>query len=289
MKKIFTILFTGILLGGITAQTVISQNDDPTLVDVGGVACWSNETGEYRDNYFARTYDLSGDFGIDSDFTVSEIQFGVGSADPGREVEITIFTASSEDLSNDFTTFNELATVTVTATETEEPLLQTVTLDEPVVIPAGSIAVMQVYAWDTGEALVRYFPGLNSSGNNSIGWIKSEPCSIVNWTDSSTLAPGQIEMQAYVYNLVGNTMAVNDVDGLSLNSSLYPNPVKDVLNIRIPASNTLNSVNVFNTLGQQMKVQLTNGQLNMSSLPKGIYMVELNTEKGTIVRKVIKK
>lgn len=287
MKKIFTVLFTGILLGGITAQTVISQNDDPTVVDAGGVACWNSGTGEYRDNYFARTYDLSGDFGIDTDFSVSEIQFGIGSADPGRELEITIMTASSEDLTNDFTTFTDLVTVTVTATETSEPLLQTLTLDEPVVIPAGSIAMMQVFAADPGSGVanVRYFPGLNSSGNNSIGWIKSEPCGLTGWTDSSTIA----DAQAYVYNLVGSTMAVNDVDGLSLNSSLYPNPVKDVLNIRIPASNTLNSVNVFNTLGQQMKVQLTNGQLNMSSLPKGIYLVELNTEKGTIVRKVIKK
>ena len=48
----------------VDAQTVISQNVDPTTVTTGGVACWQNTTGLYFDNYFARTYDLAGDFGI---------------------------------------------------------------------------------------------------------------------------------------------------------------------------------------------------------------------------------
>ena len=65
--------------------------------------------------------------------------------------------------------------------------------------------------------------------------------------------------------------------------------MKDVLNLNIPSDSILKGAKVFDMTGKEVNVNLSNNQLNMSKLPKGVYLVKFETDKGTIVKKVVKK
>ena len=69
---------------------------------------------------------------------------------------------------------------------------------------------------------------------------------------------------------------------------LYPNPVVHQLQIELPASVEINSVQVFNTLGQQV-LTTTQSQVDVSQLASGVYVVELETTKGKVSKKIIKQ
>lgn len=71
-----------------------------------------------------------------------------------------------------------------------------------------------------------------------------------------------------------------------LEFSMYPNPATDVLNIK-SRENVLN-VSVYDLSGKLINVPFSNGQVNVSMLPKGIYMVIATTEKAVYQQKLIK-
>ena len=74
------------------------------------------------------------------------------------------------------------------------------------------------------------------------------------------------------------------------NFTFYPNPVKDVLNIS--NSESISKVQVINLLGQEMIVKSINdnqGQIDMSRLTTGTYLVKITTDKLVKTIKVIKE
>lgn len=69
--------------------------------------------------------------------------------------------------------------------------------------------------------------------------------------------------------------------------SIYPNPVKSVLNIQ--SKEDISSVKIYNTAGQLVTTAKETRQLNVSSLEKGMYFVQVVDKKGNeITKKVIK-
>ncbi|WP_298221666.1 T9SS type A sorting domain-containing protein [Flavobacterium sp.] len=72
---------------------------------------------------------------------------------------------------------------------------------------------------------------------------------------------------------------------------LYPNPVKDVLNIETKKTIEVTSINVYNTLGQLILV-IPNAQqtktIDVSSLKTGNYFLKINSDKGTSSVKFVK-
>jgi hypothetical protein len=74
------------------------------------------------------------------------------------------------------------------------------------------------------------------------------------------------------------------------NFTYYPNPVKDILNISY--STSIQNVQVINLIGQQVRFQefnATNGNIDLSNLPSGAYMVIVTTENGEKTIKIIKE
>jgi hypothetical protein len=58
-----------------------------------------------------------------------------------------------------------------------------------------------------------------------------------------------------------------------------PNPVKDILEIRLPGTGDFSSISIFNAAGVRVLQQnITSSQmkLNVNDLPKGLYVVQLN-------------
>jgi hypothetical protein len=92
----------------------------------------------------------------------------------------------------------------------------------------------------------------------------------------------QIQFAAEVNLSVGN---------FETNSfTAYPNPVKDVLNVSF--TENISDVAAYNLLGQQvlfMNMNATKGQVDMSNLASGTYLVKVNAENAVKTIKVIKQ
>ncbi len=73
--------------------------------------------------------------------------------------------------------------------------------------------------------------------------------------------------------------------------SVFPNPVKDVVNIRNSKNIDL-KISLINTTGETIKVINSisdNIQINMSGLPAGIYFININNGEASFIQKIIKQ
>lgn len=88
----------------------------------------------------------------------------------------------------------------------------------------------------------------------------------------------------------GAVCALN-VNEVSLQSliSLYPNPASDIVTINKASDISIDSVSIYDTLGKLTSLQLVNGQVNISALTSGVYFMNINTSRGTLTQKIIKK
>lgn len=87
-----------------------------------------------------------------------------------------------------------------------------------------------------------------------------------------------------------NTVALSnsDFDYISKFISVYPNPVNDQLDIKIPDAINLKNCIVYNNLGQ--KILESNSEfINTSILKTGVYSVSIETSEGVFHKKFIKK
>jgi hypothetical protein len=85
----------------------------------------------------------------------------------------------------------------------------------------------------------------------------------------------------------------SDVSAISENTiegfNMYPNPVKDVLNITT-LQNTTKNVQIFNVLGKQILAKTVTGTtINVANLNAGIYLIKVEEAGNTITRKLVIK
>ena len=87
-----------------------------------------------------------------------------------------------------------------------------------------------------------------------------------------------------------NVISADETDG-NKKITAYPNPVKDLLNINMSSAG--NNMQLFNSRGTmvlQAKAIGTNGQLDVSRLTPGLYLVKISKEGRLISQlKVVKQ
>lgn len=104
---------------------------------------------------------------------------------------------------------------------------------------------------------------------------------------SSTTATAWLMLDNIV---VSSALSVNEFEKYGL--LMYPNPVLDFISINNPENIQINSISVKDINGREFlnnKYTSTNNILNLSNLSKGIYFIQLDTEKGTLSKKIIKE
>ena len=92
------------------------------------------------------------------------------------------------------------------------------------------------------------------------------------------------------YNALHN-LGIED-QFLNDNFAVYPNPVKDILNISFPQNVTNAEITLYNILGKEvMRTQVTasGNQVILSSLPQGIYIATVIAEETKNSFKIIKQ
>ncbi len=75
----------------------------------------------------------------------------------------------------------------------------------------------------------------------------------------------------------------------NLNAKLYPNPADNVLNVYIDDLAKAKEILIFNELGQKVYKSVFENKIDINTLPKGIYIIEIKTEQGSFRKKFVKE
>ena len=87
-------------------------------------------------------------------------------------------------------------------------------------------------------------------------------------------------------NISDGPLAVSLVDENGM--AIFPNPVKDVLTINYDKA--ISQIDVYDVNGKLVKTFTTvDNTINVSDLSEGVYMLNIQTEEGLIVRKIVKE
>lgn len=102
----------------------------------------------------------------------------------------------------------------------------------------------------------------------------------------------------YIYNNNTGCNSIQEVEMACLLSvseevlmnsiNIYPNPVSEVLFISISENIDFNKASVFTMLGQKV-FETSEKNINSSQLSAGIYLIEVETEQGSISKKIVKE
>jgi hypothetical protein len=126
--------------------------------------------------------------------------------------------------------------------------------------------------------------GTPINGNNP-GDILGLSTAISNDGLSLVVGAPQFDGQGYVsaYQLNG-TLSNQDFDTNSF--TVYPNPATTVLHIAIGSNDSLKTSTLYNILGQQVMTSSA-ATIDVSSLTKGMYIVDIQTRQGGVQKKFI--
>ena len=96
---------------------------------------------------------------------------------------------------------------------------------------------------------------------------------------------GKLVEKTVTVNSSASTLATAEVKKLEF--GIYPNPVTDMLTLK--TQEKIQSVSIYDASGKAINVTLNNGQINVSMLPNGIYILKAVTDKAVYQQKLIKK
>lgn len=125
-----------------------------------------------------------------------------------------------------------------------------------------------------------------------------------NWWGGSDGTPGYMRISnltgatgyptwtIYPYNgcaftIEGSTLGTDEIVFDSTNIKVYPNPTSDYINI--DTKDKIRQVFLSDMSGKKISVTLNSNTIDLRALPTGAYFLTLETERGTVVKKIIKK
>ncbi len=100
---------------------------------------------------------------------------------------------------------------------------------------------------------------------------------------------GGLAVTKYISYKVGTSCGTLSIDDQVLENEIlfYPNPAKKELNIQ---SKTLEitKIEIYSTLGTLVKVTNNSNQINIEEFSSGLYLVKIMTDKGVVIKRLVK-
>jgi hypothetical protein len=135
-----------------------------------------------------------------------------------------------------------------------------------------------------------YFPTQQSQ------W-RLETIDLTPYASSNTAIIKIENTTAYENNLfiddlsVDNIVNIKEIISRNLSITVFPNPSKDVVYINTNTGNKIIGVRIFNLLGEHVKNYLgsltSNTEIRIQDLEKGVYFLQIETENGIGVKRLI--
>ena len=137
---------------------------------------------------------------------------------------------------------------------------------------------------DPNGKLIWWTMSLSRDGKN-LAFRNSGGVSFLPKLPKTTIEVKGSSLSVQVYNI--QNLLSSDTFVLE-NFNIYPNPTTDILTIELKENLTLEKVIIYNTSGQLVK-ETTDKTINVSTLAKGIYSLQVITNKGKATKSVIVK
>lgn len=81
--------------------------------------------------------------------------------------------------------------------------------------------------------------------------------------------------------------SLNDINTFDAQIKIYPNPVKNVLHIKINENMNINSISLINIQGQIIRQYDSNiQQIDVSDITEGVYFIKVSSLKGNITKQI---
>jgi hypothetical protein len=139
--------------------------------------------------------------------------------------------------------------------------------------------------------------GLSTSQVNEVAVINNVNLLVCNNLFMCTVIVDPSVVKSIYNNNVGcntleevETSCLLSISDIELNEAIavYPNPVSEVLQVKVSEGIVLERMVVFSILGKQL-INSTEGIVNFSSLSQGVYFVEVTTDQGRVTKKVTRR
>lgn len=111
-----------------------------------------------------------------------------------------------------------------------------------------------------------------------------------NWTQWTTLTVVYGEVVPSLTWTMRSEEILSIQENQLSETKIYPNPAKDIVHINLPADTQVYKSGLFDMTGKMINnIHLIDNTLNISSLPEGIYLLKIETSKGVLTRKIVRK
>jgi hypothetical protein len=169
------------------------------------------------------------------------------------------------------------------------------TVTVTIVTPAGLSEPVLYYATTIGETLPTALTVTDNLGGVGAGCFDNDAGP--DGTRTTVVSDGEI-LFVFIANagvsditFTGTaqlaTLSVEDNNLAGI--SIYPNPVNDVLNVKLPPGAEVTDMRLFDVLGRDTGLSMVNNTINTTSLSKGIYIFSLETIDGSYTSKIVKE
>ncbi len=277
MKKItiFSIAMLFAFAFNTNAQTTLSQNTDEVFV-AGGVSCGGG------DNQWYRQYILPAEGVTFAQAILLAVEFGIEAIDGPENITVNVYEGGPGFPAGFPGSYTLLDTADITVDVADIGTKLNVPLPGGAVVDgATTIVVEVVQPTVSGNGL---FLGVTAE-ETAPSWISSTNCGVT--TPTTMDAIGFPDAHHLINLVIDEALSVGD--NIADLTSVYPNPMTDVLNVKVPGNVEIIDARLVTVLGQDTGIKLANGTMNTADLARGIYMLTVKTSAGTLTQKVIKQ
>jgi hypothetical protein len=147
-------------------------------------------------------------------------------------------------------------------------------VDVPVYTSTSTDIVLSTSDLTCSSNMTRYYHGVDEN-------------EVSGWYDITSRYGETFVSDFFIFPITSGTVNIADLDQLT---SVYPNPTTD--EVSVISSVKINSVEIFNVMGQMVYSSNVNdytSKINVSDFASGSYIVKMNTESGSINKKLMVK
>jgi len=108
-----------------------------------------------------------------------------------------------------------------------------------------------------------------------------------DWTEIGGLIGA--DFPSFGWTLTSEEESAGLGDNDLVGASVYPNPATNVINVDFSSNVELKSAVLFDVLGKNTGATLVNGSMNIADLAAGVYILNIETNNGSLTQKVIKQ
>ena len=162
------------------------------------------------------------------------------------------------------------------------------------VIDLGSLTNLKVVKLNDNANLVTV--NMQNGTNANITEFNSEntpnlSCILVDDPNAAYLTTWTKDSKnTFVANEAQCRSEVLSIDNFDITNALtlYPNPVKDYLNIKLSNQLEIKNIKIYNMIGKMVN-ETKNLEVDFTKMAKGIYLLKIITNKGITTKKIIKE